>query len=97
MIFLTILYLLVGTSVIADSDTIYRMFLQHVLCGPLDLARIEAIKRSTKGHERILKGLQEVNISFAYIVLVRSHIVLSTSKTLTIVTWLYVKETDMVW
>lgn len=75
----------------------YHMVLQHVLLGPLDLARIERIKGSTKGHARGLKGLQEVNISFAYIVLVRSHLVLSTAKTLTIVAWLYVKENEMVW
>lgn len=75
----------VRTPLTHDPDSIYLIILEDPPLDSLDLARIQAIKESIEDHVRRLRGLQEVNITFGYIVLVVNLLVLSTARKLRIV------------
>lgn len=58
MIFLTILYFLIGTTLIDGPrpNSIYLMALQNPPLDPLDLARIQGIKEFVKDHMTRVRG-----------------------------------------
>ena len=58
MIFLTILYFLIGATLIDDPrpNSIYQMALQNPPVNPLDLARIQGIEEFVKDHMIRLRG-----------------------------------------